>query len=466
VYLLAGLLCGDLALVRNANAAVAAGLTVTTGEVYDDNIFFDNTQKRDFITYVIPTFSFYYAPGSQRVPDLSARLAPEAQIFAQHGSLSNFGKNTAFDVNYIYRFSPNVEFNITNTLRRGSDTKIAFSSGAIDTPFLIPTTPTMFPAAGTFVPVPFMQSITALVSSGSSISNQLVVNGAYRIAPNFTVTGLYANSISDLSTNGTEIDHTVGARFIYNWRQEHNLHAGYAATFGSDGKIIHQFDFGDDYFSSYRLLNIKLDPTLTIAGAGGISFNQVGNGPGVTGNGRIALIKLWPTAVAGISASRELTTGLGLSEAGNSSDFGASFNIRFTQRLMAGLGTDYNIFDSKDLDLKVFRAGAGVEYWPLGWISTTLKYSYRWLDSSGKKKKLDNDVNLGTFHGNEVVLGASFYFDLWPRTGISRGLIGRSLGPMGGQSLGAPPFTVQEAAPVELPPVESRPDNPQPGVSK
>ncbi|HEY7221974.1 MAG TPA: hypothetical protein VH985_26630, partial [Candidatus Binatia bacterium] len=94
MYLLAGLLCGDLALVRNANAAVAAGLTVTTGEVYDDNIFFDNTQKRDFITYVIPTFSFYYAPGSQRVPDLSARLAPEAQIFAQHGSLSNFGKNT------------------------------------------------------------------------------------------------------------------------------------------------------------------------------------------------------------------------------------------------------------------------------------------------------------------------------------------------------------------------------------
>src|SRR5262249_22023331 len=142
------------------------------------------------------------------------------------------------------------------------------------------------------------------------------------------------------------------------------------------------------------------------------------------------------------------------------------FNIRFTERFMGGVGADYNLFDSKDLDLKVFRAGAGLEYWPLGWISTTLKYSYRWLDSSGKTKKLDKDVNLGTFNGTSIFVGASFYFDLWPRTGISRGLIGRSLGSVGGSSLGAPPFTVQEMAPVELPPAETRPENQEPGASK
>ena len=51
---------------HQAFAAVAGGLSLGAGEEYNDNIFFSNEKKHkdesDFITHIVPTFTFNYAP--------------------------------------------------------------------------------------------------------------------------------------------------------------------------------------------------------------------------------------------------------------------------------------------------------------------------------------------------------------------------------------------------------------------
>ena len=60
---------------------------------------------------------------------------------------------------------------------------------------------------------------------------------------------------------GWDLFQTIGFRGVYNWRQEHNLHAGiYVNIYNSrrssnvnnrnNNNVVVNFDLGDDFFSN------------------------------------------------------------------------------------------------------------------------------------------------------------------------------------------------------------------------
>jgi hypothetical protein len=101
------------------------------------------------------------------------------------------------------------------------------------------------------------------------------------VSRNITLNATYANGYTAfIDAGGNEISNTIGVRGVYQWRQEHNLHAGYTIGLlrSRDGEnsVIHNFDIGDDFFSNTQ---IQLTPTLTLSATTGISLNASGHGP-------------------------------------------------------------------------------------------------------------------------------------------------------------------------------------------
>jgi hypothetical protein len=451
-----------LALVpaREASAGFATGLTLTLGAEYNDNIFFTKKQESDFITFLVPSFTVYYAPPSQTVPTFAASFSPVGQIFARHSDLNSFGENFSFSTGYTYRYSPRLTFHVADSVGRGDATRTVQGLD-FGEPSLLPSTATMFPPGG-FAPQPIIQATGPLLSTGNNFSNQLFVSGAFLAAPNFTITGGYDTAYRKLdSVGGSELENSIGIRGAYNWFQQ-NLHAGYSVTFlnspnvNSKGKrgesVIHNLDVGDDYFSS---LKIEFTPTLTLAGRSGIGINTGGNGPRIVSSTNLTLIKIWENAVFNATFDRGLNN-IGISGAGLGTGVSTGFSVRLTERLSGNLGAQYGIFDSDVLNLKIFRAGAGLEYWFTSWLFSSLRYSYRWLDNSGKLIVGDkNSLKIGTLKGNDIAMSLSIRFDVWPHIGLARGPARPLYAPLGA------PFNAVPEIPQPQQPVTSQPATPQ-----
>ncbi len=435
---LAFVFCWAFASARRADAGFAVGASVTTGEAYDDNIRFEHPRQSDFITYVVPTFTFLYAPPLQTTPTFISRLSATGQIFAQHSERNNFGDNISFDASYIYRYSPKLTFFVADTARRGGDTHTPGMDDAY--PSALPSTPTMFPAGGTYEPVSVLADVGPLLTKGRTLSNTLSIRGAWLATSNLSISGGYENSYSNTS-DGNELSNSFGFRGVYQWRLNHNIHAGYRITFlnssrgGSD--VLHSFDFGDDFFTAYRRLNLQLTPTLTLSGGGGVALNTSDHGPGLGGNANLTLIKLWPTATFSIAARRELSNSFGISRGpAQVTSFPTAFVIRLTERLRAGAGAEFTLFDSEDAKSKIFRVGAGAEYWFMSWLSSKLIYGYRGTDTHDVSRHASKDVTQGKMQGGQVSLSLSMHFDVYPRSGFSRAPIDPFMTP----TMGSPAF--------------------------
>jgi hypothetical protein len=451
---------------KEANAGIASGFSLSTGEEYNDNIFFSNEKNKknqsDFVTNVIPAFTFIYVSPAEIIPVLTINLSPEGQIFARHTDLDNFGNNLSFNTGYTYRYSPRLTFHIGDTFSRGSATR-TIGLEAFGPPQQLPGTPTQQPPTGSFLPPPLFQDIGSLVTKGNNVGNFLGLDAAYLYAPNFTITGNYNGGYSNAG-GGSEVFSSIGTAAIYNWRQEHNLFARYSVTFfdshtgtrkgnsptGQGSNVVHNFDIGDDYFSA---LKVQLDPTLTLSVSSGIGLNR-----GVIfTNGSLTATKVWQTATLSLAVRRGLGGSFGISGLATTTNVSSDFGIRLTEALTGLLGVEYALFNTRDVDFKVFRAGAGLQYWFTNWLSTNFLYSHRFLDGgSGAGSKNTLLVNSGKVQGNSVMLALSVHFDLWPNLGLARG----TLHPL------YPPRGVPAYVPPEIQqPLRTPPAAPQPPVS-
>ena len=445
--LLAKLLASFLILVglvaaRETNAGFASGFSYAVGEEYNDNIFFSNEKNKknvqDFVTHIVPTFTFFYAPSGEVAPTLTINLSPEAQLFAHNSDLNNFGDNLSFSSGYTYRYSPRLIFHVADTFGRGGATRTT-GLGALGPPPQLPGTPTQQPPTGAFIPLPLVQDVGGLVTKGSTVGNFLSFDGAYLYAPNFTISGIYALGYSN-GGGASEVSNSIGLRGIYNWRQQHNLHAGYTVTIlnsrgsssgnGQGNNVVHNIDIGDDYFSA---LKVQIDPTWTLSGSGGIGINTSGGGPEIVPTGSLTLIKVWETATFNIAYRAGLTPSFaGCSGISETNSISSGFGIRVTERLTGILGVDYSLFNTNNVDFKVFRAGTGLQYWFTSWLSSNFSYSYRFRDGgSGAHSNKTSLVTSGQVQGNSALLALSVHFDLWPNLGLARGPMSPLYAPVG-----------------------------------
>jgi hypothetical protein len=404
-------------------AAVASQFSLLVGEQYSDNIFFSKDKEHDFVSVITPTLSLFYAPPGQIAPTLNLSISSSGELYARHSDLNNFGDNININGGYTYQYSPRLNFFLTEALRRQGPTRLGgvgfgqFSTG--------PTSPP--PVGGT----PGSSSSSQdLISAGDQVSNLISLQGSFLYRPDISFTGHYSNTYTKyIDAGGTDLFHTVGVRGIYNWRQEHNLHAGYSISFAKsrngESGVIHNFDIGDDYFTNY---NLQLTPTLSLAASTGISFNTSGDGPRVANNSSVTITKLWETAQLNGGLRKGLTPSFGVAGISDTTSFFANFNLRLTEKLSSNANADFSFFDTDDVNFKTFRAGVGMQYLFTTWLSSAISYYFNWRDGGAGANATDL-LDKGIVRSNNVFLSVTMHFDLWPNTGLARTMSATSLTP-------------------------------------
>ncbi len=417
-------------------------VSLSVGEEYNDNVLFSQTKEHDFVTSLTPTLSLLYAPTSQTVPTLTARLSIPGEIFASHSELNNFGDNIAFNAGYTHYYSPTLTFHLSDSLRRTGSARTAAPGD--DMGFPSSTLPTAAPPPGGVQPPSIAQSVAGLVTNGAILTNTLSARGIYLYAPDITLNGSYSmGSTFRLSQGGSDLFQSVGFRGVYAWRQEHNFHAGYAASLinfsgggnnagagGNGNNLVHSLDIGDDYFS-------KFDPTLTLSATSGISLNTSSQGPRIANNTSLTLIKVWEAASLNAGVRKGLTDSPGGTGLSNTTSFLTRFNIRLTEYLAANADVVYSMFDTATTKYQTFQARAGLQYWITPWLSSGLSISHQ--RRNGGSGAASTTLSTGArINGSSVFLFFSNHFDIWPVVGLARGPILPQGTPSAGPS-GTPP---------------------------
>jgi hypothetical protein len=412
----------------DAEARFAIKVSPTLGELYTDNIFYTRDKEADFVTTITPTLSILYAPEGQTAPILNLDISPSALFFARHSELNNFGDNVSVNGGYTYQYSPQLSFSVSDVLGRqgqyrlGPLTQGAFQSSA-------PTSP---PPVGGTLPGQGNQNLANFTSGGSQFWNNFSLLGTYLYRPDVRFTGGYTNNfIRYLDQGGHDLWQTVGVRGIYNWRQEHNLHAGvYVDIYHNrnssnvsnrnDNNVVVNFDVGDDFFSNYQ---INLSPTLTLTASTGVSLNAGNDGPTVANNTNITLTKIWETATLSGGVQHGLTPSYGVAGISRTTTVNSLFNYQVTEKLSTIAGVNFSLYDTDDGNFQTFQASAGARYQFTSWLASNLFYAYRWTDSSHSAARSAPDLlQAGVVRANVVYLTLTANFDLWPNTGLSRSI--------------------------------------------
>ena len=406
---------------NRAEAAFATQFSFTAGELYTDNLFFTKQKDHDFVTTLTPTFSILYAPEGSEIPTLNLNISPAGSIFARHSELNNFGDNWSLSGGYTYPYTDKLNFHASDVLsRQGSYNLGPITQGAFQLPSL-PTTP---PPVGAPIPGQGNQNLSNFNSAGSQINNNFSLGAAYLYRPDISFNADYTNNfVRYIDLGGTDIYQTIGFRGVYNWRLNHNLHAGYwlsiYKTRNQGTQVINNFDFGDDYFNN---LEFQITPTLSLTASTGLSINTSSSGPGVSNNSTLTITKVWERAQAFATVQHGLTPSYGVGSISETTTFNAGFNMLLTERLSAIAGVDFPLYNTDEGSFKTFQASAGLQYRINSWLTSNLFYSYRMSDAStSAARNSDGILQAGRVSANSAYINLTSTFDIWPNFGLSRG---------------------------------------------
>jgi hypothetical protein len=414
---------------------------MSLGEQFTDNVFFTKDKSSDFITLITPTLNLLYAPQGATVPTINLSISPQAQIFAHNSDLNNFGRRMSMNASYTERLTPRLSLDFLDTLSRDGVSR----AGGLGGGGLLGT-PTSGNGIGS---IPNSQNLQNFTSVGDVVTNYFTARGTFLYQPNISFNADYTNTFTKfLDEGGSEIYNQVGVRGVYNYRQEHNLHAGYYVSVynsrNGDNSVIHNFDFGDDYFSNVQ---VRLSPTLTIAFSTGASFNTGSDGPNIANNTSLTITKLWQTSTLQGGIRKGLTPSFGVSGISDTTTFFTDFDSRITDRLTAKANVSYSLFDTEDENFTTFQATAGLQYAINSWLSSNLHYGfYSTKGGSGGTVNCGSGssnttcIPKGTVNANTVWFTLTANFNLWPNPGLSRGISSPSAVP-----LIRPPFSGNQA---------------------
>jgi hypothetical protein len=411
---------------NHAEAAFAIKLSPTLGELYTDNLFYTKDKEADFVTSLTPTLSILYAPEGQTAPTLNLNIWSSGLIFARHSELNNFGDNWGLNGGYTYQYSPQLSFYASDVLGRQGLYRIGLSQGSwTQGAFQLPTAPpTSPPPVGRTLPGQSNQNLSNFSTGNfSQFWNNFMLEGRYLYRPDVSFTGGYSNNyVNNIDQGGSDIYHTIHFRGIYNWRQEHNLHAGFYINIynkrSNNNNVVFNFDLGDDYFSNFQ---INLSPTLTLTASTGLSFNAGNNGPPVVPNPSITVTKIWETATLSGGVQYGFTPTYGVAGISTTTTVNGQFNYQLTEKLSTIAGVNFSLYDTDDGNFQTFQASAGARYQFTQWLASNLFYAYRWTNSSASVAQSSSGiVQTGIVRANVVYLTLTANFDIWPNVGLDR----------------------------------------------
>jgi cell division septation protein DedD len=224
---------------------------------------------------------------------------------------------------------------------------------------------------------------------------------------------------------------------------------------------VHNFDIGDDYFSTFK---IQFDPSLTLSFSTGVGINTAKDGPRAINNASLTLIKLWPTARLSAGMRRGMTGSLGVSGPSQTSSVFGDFNIRLTQDLTGIANMNYSYYDTEDVNFSTAEARVGLQYRFTQWLSSYIGYGHRFQDGGSGA----SDTVLRTaarLNSNSVFVALTGNFDVWPTPGLAK-----QSAPANGRTFGggmvAPPRPTENPPVPDLPTQQDSPKSRAPDVSQ
>jgi hypothetical protein len=467
-------------LATSAQANVASQLSLSTSELYSDNILFSTSKEDDLVTALSPSLTFIYKPHDQTMANFVMSLKTSAEWFAQHSEFNNVGQNLGLDATYVYRYSQRLQLTARERLQRRGDTRTGgmddFEGGDSISNlggggysgfggiggtnrsgrFGDSSGYSGLIGPGNYGRRRVLQSLGEvdqiscrrgtslgrgsgaflrgedLISTGDWLENQIGAGGRFLYSPNLTFRGSYCwGYTAFFDEGGQEAAHSVEVQGTYQrWRQ-HNLHVRYRISrvhFRDGGSgLLHDFSFGDNFLSSRE---IHLTPTLTIHASTGIALStDNGGGGGNNGSGNnnfrignqldLSLTKVWRTALLSTGVQRGFTSSFGVSGPSFTTTFFSSFTLQLSQRLSSLFETDFSLYDTDDTDFKTFQALIGMQYWLTSWLSASAMYSYRWLDP-GSGAASTGVLSSSQVDSNNFFISFSAHFDIWPHGGVER----------------------------------------------
>ena len=361
---------------------------------------------------------------------LNLNISPSGLIFARHSELNNFGDNWGLNGGYTYQYSPQLNFHVSDVLGRQGQYRLG--------PIVLRVLFNCLAPRLLRRPLEVLSRDKAIKTFPISLKGDFLSFGiisSFRgdiFIDRMSVLRVVTQTISliILDQGGTDIYQTIGFRGVYNWRKEHNLHAGVSVNIynnrnssnvnnRNNNNVVFNFDLGDDYFSNFQ---INLSPTLTLAASTGISLNAGNNGPPVANNTNITLTKIWETATLSGGVQHGLTSSYGVAGISNTTSVNGQFNYQVTEKLSTIAGVNFSLYDTDDGNFQTFQASAGARYQFTPWLASNFFYAYRWTDSSNSAASAPTSSKPGMVRANAVYLTLTANFDLWPNTGLSRSI--------------------------------------------
>jgi hypothetical protein len=207
---------------------------------------------------------------------------------------------------------------------------------------------------------------------------------------------------------------------------------GYSVTSynsrNGDSGLIHDFDFGDDYFTS-QVYKVELTPTLSLSASTGLSINTSSDGPRIRNNSSVTLTKLWETASLTGGLRKGLTPSFGVAGVSDTTSLFSNFAIQLSERVSGTAKASYSFYDTDEVNFKTFQASAILQYVMTTWLSSNLSYSYRFINS-GRGARQTDLLTQGNVDGSIVFLNVVARFDLWPNIGLARTFSSTALSPV------------------------------------
>jgi hypothetical protein len=441
-----------------AAARFAARFSMAAGEEYNDNIQFSQNKKHDFVTVLTPALHFLYYPEFRPNALFTADLNAPAEIFARHSELTNIGDRFSLRSQFYYPYSSQLQFTLTECVSRIGQTRLGagaasrrgggnFYPGQAFGGFggrgaSFPGGVTRWGGYGGFgrssgggclggvgldglnqsTPGSVL-STNELITGGEALSNEASAYSSLSYSPNISFTGRYRwRYRAYLDAGGKEDSHEVEVKGTYHLWPQHNLTLRYRIEFlrTRTGKreTIHDFDFGDDFYS---VRQINLTPTLSILASTGFSIGT-SQGFRLRHTLDVALLKIWRTAIFSTGVRRYLGGSFGVAGISYTTDVFSQFTIQMSRRWTGFASAGYSIHEVQGPDFDTFQAVAGVQYWLTSWMSANLLYNYRRLDPGDSGSRQSDILRASVTDGNSVVLSVSAYFDIWPTVGLARGV--------------------------------------------
>jgi len=267
---------------NQASANWASRFSIATGEVYSDNIFFSQDKESDFVTLLASTLSLAYKPSGYPEPTFTVDLSSPVEIFARNSDLNNIGDDIWLQTSYIYRYSPRVDFTLSDSLLRRGETRTGrfgdtggesggsggigglggggMSGGGFGGGGGGGCEGGGITGGGNRLSDGGDGTVLGegdLVTEGERLENQLSGNTNFQYSQNLRFQGGYCwRSIWFLGSNDRETTHSFHAEGNYHFWRQHNFRVRYQISFlqsrnGQDD-IIHDFDIGDDFSANVK----------------------------------------------------------------------------------------------------------------------------------------------------------------------------------------------------------------------